>query len=108
VPSVWREPFGRTALEAHAGGCAVISSGSGGLAEVSGGHAVMLPEVTAAALGDAMSTLIDDGETRARLAKNGRAYVVASFGIEVVSQRLFAFCDSVGRDRESVSRQMRA
>ncbi|MDX2204190.1 MAG: glycosyltransferase family 4 protein, partial [Hyphomicrobiaceae bacterium] len=47
VPSVWREPFGRTALEAHAGGCAVISSGSGGLAEVSGGHAVMLPEVTA-------------------------------------------------------------
>lgn len=26
VPSVWREPFGRTALEAHAGGCAVVIS----------------------------------------------------------------------------------
>ena len=36
IPSKWEEPFGRTALEAHAGGCAVITSGTGGLAEISG------------------------------------------------------------------------
>ena len=35
VLSKWREPFGRTAIEAHAGGAALISSGSGGLREVS-------------------------------------------------------------------------
>ena len=30
IPSKWEEPFGRTALEAHAAGCAVISATSGG------------------------------------------------------------------------------
>jgi glycosyltransferase involved in cell wall biosynthesis len=36
VPSVWSEPFGRTALEALAGGAALITSGRGGLREVAG------------------------------------------------------------------------
>ena len=43
VPSKWDEPFGRTALEAHAGGCAVVSSGTGGLAEISENNAIVLP-----------------------------------------------------------------
>ena len=40
VPSICRESFGRTALEAHAGGAALISSGAGALREVSGDHAL--------------------------------------------------------------------
>ncbi len=33
VPSKWDEPFGRTAMESSAYGCAVITSGNGGLPE---------------------------------------------------------------------------
>jgi len=36
VPSTWAEPFGLTALEAHAAGAALVSSGRGGLREASG------------------------------------------------------------------------
>ncbi len=34
VPSLWEEPMGRVVLEAAANGCAVVSSGKGGLKEV--------------------------------------------------------------------------
>jgi glycosyltransferase involved in cell wall biosynthesis len=54
VSSLIRETFGRTALEAHAGGAAVISSGSGGLREVSGHHAVYLDRVTPEQISNAL------------------------------------------------------
>ena len=43
IPSKWEEPFGRTALEAHAAGCAVISATSGGLPEINANNALTLP-----------------------------------------------------------------
>ena len=33
VPSKWQEPFGRTAMESAAYGCATITSNNGGLPE---------------------------------------------------------------------------
>ena len=71
VPSKWEEPFGRTALEAHAGGAALISSGTGGLAEVSGNAALILPEVSADAIGTALDRLVGDEALRVRLAEAG-------------------------------------
>ena len=41
IPSRWEEPFGRTALEASACGCATIISNKGGLTETTN-HAVIL------------------------------------------------------------------
>ena len=41
VPSRWQEPFGRTALEAFAGGAALITSGTGGLTEIVGDDAIV-------------------------------------------------------------------
>lgn len=94
IPSVWREPFGRTALEAHEGGAAVISSGTGGLREISGPHALYLEEVTPAAIEAALTALIKDPEGRRRLGEQGRERASALFRIEKVAANLDAFLES--------------
>lgn len=95
VPSKWAEPFGRTALEAHAGGAAVISSGTGGLAEVSGETAFMLPAVTAEAISAAIETLISDAALRERLAQEGMKRAQERFDIGMQAARLDAFYETV-------------
>ncbi|AQR63547.1 hypothetical protein BZG35_13870 [Brevundimonas sp. LM2] len=75
VPSVWQEPFGLSAVEAHAAGAAVISSGRGGLRLASGPHALYVDPLTPEALGEAMDALIADPARRLALAREGQAYV---------------------------------
>ncbi len=87
VPSRWDEPFGRTALEAHAAGCVVISSGTGGLREVSGSNAMYLPKDFAAAdIADALTSLIGDEAKRLRLMTEGRKYGQQMFALKAVSE----------------------
>ena len=74
IPSKWHEPFGRTCLEAHAGGAAVISSGSGGLREISGAEAVFLPAVEIGAIAQTVDALIRDEALRERLAAGQTGY----------------------------------
>lgn len=57
VPSVWDEPFGRTAAEALANGCALICSDRGGLKEITNGAAMRCHEVSAEALAAQMLLL---------------------------------------------------
>ena len=92
VPSKVSEAFGRTALEAHAGGAALISSGIGGLREVSGASALYLPEVTADAIAVALETLIETPGLRVRLASEGAAWVRERFSIQAQAARLDSFC----------------
>ena len=92
APSVWREPFGRTCLEAHAGGAAVISSGSGGLREISGEAALFLSAVEPARIAEAVEALIVDEPLRERLAADGRARVERLFDVRRVSAALDDFC----------------
>ena len=92
APSVWREPFGRTCLEAHAGGAAVISSGSGGLREISGEAALYLSAVEPEPLAEAIETLINDEGLRSRLAAAGRARVERLFEVRRVAASLDDFC----------------
>lgn len=75
TPSTWAEPLGLTALEAHAAGAALISSGRGGLREASGPHALYVEDLTAANLGAAIERLIDHPEERLALARGAQAYV---------------------------------
>lgn len=75
VPSVWKEPFGLAALEAHAAGAAVVSSGTGGLKEASGEHAAYVEPLTAETLATALEQLILDPAERSRLARSGQAFV---------------------------------
>lgn len=97
VPSKWNEPFGRTALEAHAGGAALISSGTGGLAEVSGKTALLLREVSPGAIGAALATLIADESLRQKLAEAGAQRVREHFDIVTQAARLDDFCQAVVR-----------
>lgn len=76
TPSVWAEPLGLTALEAHAAGAALISSGRGGLREASGPHALYVDDLTPAALAAAVERLIDDPARRLDMARAAQAYVV--------------------------------
>jgi glycosyltransferase involved in cell wall biosynthesis len=78
TPSVWDEPFGLTAIEAHAAGAALISSGRGGLREASGPHAVYIDAVTPKTLSAAMDRLISSPEERLALARFAQAYVLAT------------------------------
>jgi glycosyltransferase involved in cell wall biosynthesis len=82
VPSVWQEPFGRTALEAHAGGAALISSGRGGLAEVSGDAALYADPSDVPALTRAITSLAEKPDQRAALAAAGRQRAVSMFSIQ--------------------------
>lgn len=76
TPSVWDEPFGLTAVEAHAAGAALISSGRGGLREASGDHALYVDAVTPESLARAMERLIRDPEQRLALARAGQRHVM--------------------------------
>jgi len=76
APSVWAEPLGLTALEAHAAGAALISSGRGGLREASGPHALYLDDVTPEAIIQATNTLIVAPELRTQMARDAQTYVL--------------------------------
>lgn len=75
VPSRIPEALGLSALEAHAAGAALISSGRGGLREASGPHAIYVDPPEAAAITDALEMLITDRTRRVAIAKDGQAYV---------------------------------
>lgn len=102
VPTITREPFGRTALEAHAGGACVISSGTGGLSEVSGDCALYLQAVTPDDIAAAIVRLIEDPERRTALAQAGQQRAVALFDVRGTA----AACDdayerAIARNREA-------
>jgi glycosyltransferase involved in cell wall biosynthesis len=94
------EPFGRTALEAHASGAALITSGLGGLAEVCGDCAVVVDPHNADGLAAALGGLMDAPERCAELARAGRKRVEALFDIRTVSRQMDDFIEaSVGEGR---------
>jgi UDP-glucose:(glucosyl)LPS alpha-1,2-glucosyltransferase len=88
VPSRWQEPFGRTALEALAGGSAVIASRSGGLPEIVGQAGLLLDAVTPTAIADAILALASDPARRDILGKAGEARVAACFDLSLLARRL--------------------
>ena len=78
TPSFVAEALGLTALEAHAAGAALISSGRGGLREASGEHAIYVDPPEVPGLVAAMSALISDPRRRMALARNGQEWVEAN------------------------------
>jgi glycosyltransferase involved in cell wall biosynthesis len=75
APSFVAEALGLTALEAHAAGAALISSGRGGLREASGPFAVYVDPPEAEGLTLAMAGLVADDERRTTMARQGQARV---------------------------------
>jgi glycosyltransferase involved in cell wall biosynthesis len=87
VPSRWAEPFGLTALEAMASGSALITSGQGGLAEVAGEAARIVPVDDPAALAAAILDLARDPAVRDALAQAGLARAM-QFDTRLIAARL--------------------
>lgn len=81
VPSIQPEPIGRTAIEAMSGGCALVTSGHGGLTELAGDVGVIVSPVTAQGLALALQGLIEDQASREqvqqRCAQRGAWFALA-------------------------------
>lgn len=105
IPSKWDEPFGRTALEAHAGGCAVISSSSGGLREINAGNALELPQpFSASDITEHLKSLMINSESRMSLAQRGRAYCEQQYSLSKVSNTADDFYDRIVHARSASRR----
>jgi glycosyltransferase involved in cell wall biosynthesis len=94
VPSVWSEPFGRTALEALAGGAALITSGRGGLREVAGDAADYLNDVDPFEISASLTTLASSADRRRDLQAKGRARAERLFDIRACAARLDGLMES--------------
>jgi len=88
VPSRWPEPFGRTALEAMAAGCALVSSGTGGLASIGGDAAVAFRSEDADDLAQKLLALATDESRRRAVQSACRARAQAKFDIRTVAGRM--------------------
>ncbi|WP_372019752.1 glycosyltransferase family 4 protein [Tistrella mobilis] len=73
VPSLWEEPLCRTAIEAMAMRCPLISTDRGGLRELVHGAAVVIEPTTSERLAALIGELADDPVRREMLARLGRS-----------------------------------
>lgn len=99
APSLYEEPFGRTAIEAFAGGAALITSMRGGLREIAEGFAEPCAPPNADTIAAAITRLVTDPAHRQQLAQSGHARGVAQFDIRRVAAELDAAYDAVLRER---------
>jgi glycogen(starch) synthase len=83
-PSLWEEPFGITQLEAMSSGLAVVSTGTGGSAEIleNGANALTYNEDDAAQCARQISRLLENRSLFDRLRRNARKTVEKSFQID--------------------------
>ena len=87
TPSL-HEPFGRAALEAHAGGAALVTSAADGLAHVSGDAALIVEKGEVETLRAAVERLVSDPDLTADLARRGRERAESLFDIRRSAARL--------------------
>jgi glycogen(starch) synthase len=81
IPSLY-EPFGMIALEAAAAGAPIAVSATGGLAEIvePGRTGVTFPHSDPQALARAVDTLLSDGQSARRMARDARVMVAERYG----------------------------
>jgi glycosyltransferase involved in cell wall biosynthesis len=88
TPSFVAEALGLSALEAHAAGAALISSGRGGLREASGDHAVYVDPPQAPDLTRALAALVANDDERVAMARAGQDFVASVHAPAVRSAQL--------------------
>lgn len=101
VPSLYEEPFGRTAIEAFAGGAALVTTMRGGLREICEGFAEPAAP-NAAALTEALRRLLADATYRVDMARRARAHGEAAFDIRAKAAQLDDLYEHVLSERVGV------
>jgi len=81
APSIWREPFGRTAVEAMGQGCALIATREGALAEVIGDVGLFVDPRDVAALAATLIRVATDEALRRSLQARALARAREAFDI---------------------------
>lgn len=87
VPAVWDEPFGRTAAEALAYGRPVITTGTGGLAEIVDDRSGWLTGTSPEAVAEALRAATDDDAVDRR-SRHAAARHAATFSPEATTAAL--------------------
>ena len=99
VSPSFREAFGMTILEALSSGSAAIATDVGGVADVirHGQNGLLIPPNNAMQLAESIEHLLDDEDTRNRLAQTGRKSVLWNFSQEVIVNRLVGIYKEITR-----------
>lgn len=105
VPSIVSEAFGRTAIEAFAGGAALVSSRAGALGEVTGDAAWPLTEVSPLTIAEAVGTLMGNEQLRTTLAAGGQARAMVNYNIQDLAAQLDGIYEQVARQTPARSRK---
>ena len=93
-------------LEAMASGCAIVASEVGGLAEMVGGTAVLVPPGDVVALRAAIAGLLQDAALRAELGECARARALARNGLAGQVDRLVSLWSDVAISRARSRRNL--
>lgn len=102
VLSTVNEGFGRTALEALASGCALITTGKGGLREVCGEYALYTDPDDVNSAAKLLDCSISNSELRAHLSIKGTERVTKLFEIKNISRDFFQFVSQIAEVNQSV------
>ena len=88
TPSLWEEPFGRSAIEAMSRGCALISTARGGLAEIVTGAAEIVDPEDCVGFAAALRRVALDADWRGRLQAQALDRARSVFDIRIVTKSL--------------------
>ena len=88
VPSLWDEPFGRTALEALASKSALITTGRGGLIDICKDVAIIDQGMNANSLSDALLYLAKDKKKIDDLTNRGYQKAQEKFSMDKLAERI--------------------
>lgn len=97
APSLWDEPFGRIAAEAMVCGCAVMTTGRGGLGEIAGqdGAAQVIPDESPALWGEVLVSLTRHDDLRWRMQEKAHQRAAALFDLEMLGGRMDAVREKI-------------
>jgi len=90
-PSIWKEPFALTPLEAMASGVVVVGTATGGSGELlrDGVNSLVFPEGDAAACAHAVRRLMEgNGELYESLRREGRAAIIRAHQLTMMVDRI--------------------
>jgi len=91
VPSIWQEPFGYSVAEAMAMGCAVVGTPSGAIPELlAGGRGHVSADLSAAALSEALATVLADDRRRPLMGRRARDYALENLRLDVIGPSYLA------------------